>query len=168
MAGMIRAGFRPSTAISANDTAPTASPSAPRTRSRRRPGAATSTPVRVVCRRHPDRKIEPLRPAEPALASDAERQHRDLIPQQRNRESTQIRDLNGHRQAFHAAMNEHLNLAASEDAARDEPNPASPNLRPSWRDAILRPLAPHRASVGVEPAEIELPAWETVPSKPVT
>jgi len=35
-------------------------------------------------RRYPDRKIEPLRPAEPGPVSDAERQHPDLIPHQRN------------------------------------------------------------------------------------
>ena len=35
-------------------------------------------------RRHPYRKIEPLRSAEPAPASGAERQHPDLIPQQRS------------------------------------------------------------------------------------
>ena len=58
-------------------------------------------------RRHPDRKIEPLRSAEPAPASDAERQHPDLIPQQRNGETTWIRDLEVQQQAFRAAMNEH-------------------------------------------------------------
>jgi hypothetical protein len=93
-------------------------------------------------RRHPDRTIEPLRSAEPAPASDAERQHRDLIPQQRSRESTRSRDLNGQRQPFHAAVNEHRSLAAGEDAARDGPGSASPNLQPPWRDAILRPPAP--------------------------
>jgi hypothetical protein len=43
MAGMIRPGLRPSAVMSANDTAPAASPRAARTRSRRRPGTATST-----------------------------------------------------------------------------------------------------------------------------
>jgi hypothetical protein len=34
-------------------------------------------------RRHPNRKIEPLRSAEPAPLSDAERQHLDRIPTKR-------------------------------------------------------------------------------------
>jgi len=55
-------------------------------------------------------------------------------------------------------MNEHRKLANSEDAARDGPDSASPNLQPPWRDAILQPPAPqanrcHRATVGDEPAE---------------
>jgi hypothetical protein len=93
-------------------------------------------------RRHPDHKIEPLRSAEPAPASDAERKHWDLISQQRSRESTRSRDLNGQQQTIYAAMNEHRNLANSEDAARDGPDSASPNLQPPWRDAILQPSAP--------------------------
>jgi hypothetical protein len=39
-------------------------------------------------------------------------------------------------------MNEHRKLANSEDAARDGPDSASPNLQPPCRDAILQPPAP--------------------------
>lgn len=72
-------------------------------------------------RRHPDPKMDPLHSAEPAPASDAERQHFDLIPHQRNGESIRIRDFEAQRQAFLAAMNEHWSLVASEDAAPERP-----------------------------------------------
>jgi len=92
-------------------------------------------------RRHPNRKIEPLRSAEPAPASGHDRQYQGLIPHQRRGESTRSRDLNGQRQAFRAAMNEHSELAPSEDVTRSGPDTASPGLRPPWRDAILQPPA---------------------------
>ena len=44
-------------------------------------------------RRYPGQQTEPLRSAEPAPVSDAERQHPDLIPHQRSGEKTRIRDL---------------------------------------------------------------------------
>jgi len=93
-------------------------------------------------RRHPDRKIEPLRSAEPAPASGAERQHPGLLPQQRNGETARIRDLEAQRQASRAVMNQHKKLAPSQEAGRADPDAASPSMRPPWRDAILQPPAP--------------------------
>ena len=95
-------------------------------------------------RRHPDRKIEPLRSAEPALASDAERQHPDLIPHQNQRsgETTWIRDLELQQQAFQTGINERSGLVPDEDAARGGPGEISSALRPPWRDAILQPPRP--------------------------
>ena len=93
-------------------------------------------------RRHPDRKIEPLRSAEPAPVSDAERQHPDLTPQQRSGETARMRDLTVQRQAFRAAMNEHRQLVPGEDAARGNLGEASPASRTPWRDAILQPPKP--------------------------
>jgi len=93
-------------------------------------------------RRHPDRKIEPLRSAEPAPASGAERQHPGLLPQQRNGETAWIRDLEAQRQASRAVMNQHKKLAPSQEAGRADPDAASPSMRPPWRDAILQPPAP--------------------------
>ena len=67
-------------------------------------------------RRHPYRKIEPLRSAEPDPVSDAERQHPDLTPQQRSSETARMSDLKVQQQAFRAAMNEHRQLVPGEDA----------------------------------------------------
>ncbi len=94
-------------------------------------------------RRHPDMQIEPLRSPEPAPVSDAERQHPDLIPHQKNSQTAQIRDFEGQRQAFRAGMNERRKLAPNQDAAWDGSGEASPVLRPPWRDAILQPPKPH-------------------------
>jgi conjugative relaxase-like TrwC/TraI family protein len=91
-------------------------------------------------RRHPTRKIEPLRSAEPVLVSDAGRQHQDLVPQGSS-ETTPIRDLEAQRQAFRARMDEHRNLAPREDAAWSGLGEASPAL-PPWGDAILQPPKP--------------------------
>ena len=84
-------------------------------------------------RRHPYRKIEPLRSAEPAPASGAERQHPDLTPQQRSSETARMGDLTVQRQAFRAAINEHR---------QPVPGEASPAARTPWRDAILQPPKP--------------------------
>ena len=69
----------------------------------RRLAIASDTELR---RRHPYRKIEPLRSAEPAPVSGAERPHPDLTPQQGSSEMARMGDLTGQRQAFRAAMNE--------------------------------------------------------------
>ena len=91
-------------------------------------------------RRHPTRKIEPLRSAEPVPVSDAGRQHQDLVPQGSG-ETAPIRGLEAQRQAFRARMDEHRNLAPSEDAAWSGLGEASPAL-PLWGDAILQPPKP--------------------------
>ena len=105
----------------------------------RRLAIAADTELR---RRHPYRKIEPLRSAEPAPVSDAERQHPDLTPQQKSGETARIGDLTVQRQAFRAAMNEHRQLVPGEDATRANLGEASPASRPPWRDAILQPPKP--------------------------
>jgi hypothetical protein len=105
----------------------------------RRPATAADAELR---RRHPDRKIEPLCSAEPAPASDAERQHPDLIPQQRSGGTARMRDLEAQRQAFRTAMNERRRLALSQDAARGGPDAVSPDLRAPWWDAFLQPPTP--------------------------
>jgi conjugative relaxase-like TrwC/TraI family protein len=87
-------------------------------------------------RRHPTRKIEPLRSAEPVPVSDAGRQHQDLVPQGSG-ETAPIRDLEAQRQAFRARTDEHQNLAPSEDAAWSGLGEASLAL-PPWGDAILQ------------------------------
>jgi hypothetical protein len=105
----------------------------------RRLAIAADTELR---RRHPYRTIEPLRLAEPAPVSGAERQHPDLTPQQRNGETVRMSDLKVQRQAFLAAMNEHRQLVPGEDATRGNLGEASPASRTPWRDAILQPPKP--------------------------
>ena len=105
----------------------------------RRLAIAADTELR---RRHPYRKIEPLRSAEPAPASGAERQHPDLTPQQRSGETARMSDLTVQRQAFRAAMNEHRQPVPGEDATRANLGEASPASRTPWRDAILQPPKP--------------------------
>ena len=92
-------------------------------------------------RRHPDRKIEPLRSAEPAPVGDAERQHPDLIPHHRNGETTWIRDLELQQQAFQTGINERSGLVPDKYAPLGGPGAASPALAPR-RDAILQPPRP--------------------------
>jgi hypothetical protein len=103
----------------------------------RRLAIAADTELR---RRHPTRKIEPLRSAEPVPVSDAGRQHQDLVPQESG-ETAPIRDLEVQQQAFRAGIDEHRNLAPSEDAAWGGLGKASPALAP-WGDAILQPPKP--------------------------
>ena len=105
----------------------------------RRLAIAADTELR---RRHPYRKIEPLRSAEPTPASDTERQHPDLTPQHRSSETAQMSDLKVQRQAFRAAMNEHRQLFPGEDATPGNPLEATPATRAPWRDAILQPPKP--------------------------
>ena len=93
-------------------------------------------------RRYPGQQTEPLRSAEPAPVSDAERQHPDLIPHQKSSQKARIRDLEGQQHAFRARINERRRLAPSQDAARGGSGEASPVLRPPWRDAILQPPKP--------------------------
>ena len=93
------------------------------------------------------RKIEPLRSAEPAPVSDAERQHPDLTPQQSSGETTRMSGLTVQRQAFRAAMNEKGQLVPGQDVTRANLGEASPAWRTPWRDAILHHpgrRSPHR------------------------
>jgi hypothetical protein len=93
-------------------------------------------------RRHPYRNIEPLRSAEPAPVSDAERQHPDLPPQQGSSEMARMGDLTVQRQAFRAAMNEHRQLFPGKDVTQANLGEASPASRAPWRNAILQPPRP--------------------------
>jgi len=88
-------------------------------------------------RRYPDQQIEPLHLAEPAPASDAERQHPDLIPHQRTGETARIHGLEVQQQILRTAMNKHRKLVPSEDAALGSLGEASPALRPPWRGCDL-------------------------------
>ena len=105
----------------------------------RRLAIAADTELR---RRYPYRKIEPLRSAEPTPVRGAERQHPDLIPQQRSSEMARMGDLTVQRQAFRAAMNEQGQPVPGEDATRANLGEASPASRAPWRDAILQPPKP--------------------------
>jgi hypothetical protein len=93
-------------------------------------------------RRYPDRKIEPLRSAEPAPVSDVERQHPNLIPHQGNGEAAWIRDLKVQQQIFRTVMNEHEKLTPGKNAARGRLGRATPALTTRWPDAILQPPKP--------------------------
>jgi hypothetical protein len=101
----------------------------------RRLAIAADTELR---RRHPYRKIEPLRSAEPASISGAERQ----TPQQSSGETARMSDLKVQQQAFRAAMNEHRQLVHGEDATRGNLGEATPATRTPRRDAILQPPKP--------------------------
>jgi hypothetical protein len=103
----------------------------------RRLAIAADTELR---RRYPYGKIEPLRSAEPAPVSDAERL--DLILQQGSNETARMGDLTVQRQAFRAAMNEQGQRVPGEDVTRTDPDKASPASRTPWRDAILQPPKP--------------------------
>jgi hypothetical protein len=63
-----------------------------------------------------------------------------LVPQESG-ETAPIRDLEVQQQAFRAGIDEHRNLAPSEDAAWGGLGKASPAL-PPWGDAILQPPKP--------------------------
>jgi conjugative relaxase-like TrwC/TraI family protein len=93
-------------------------------------------------RRHPDHTIEPLRSAEPAPVSNAERQDLDQIPRQRNGQTARIRDLRVQQRAFRTAMTEHHRLTPGKDAAWGGLGQAFPALRRRWPDAILQPPRP--------------------------
>ena len=93
-------------------------------------------------RRHPDQKIEPLRSAEPVPASDADLQHPELVPQQRNGQTVRIRDLEVQQQTFRTAMNQRQRLTSGKDAAPGSVGEESPILRARWPDAILQPPKP--------------------------
>ncbi len=98
-------------------------------------------------RRHPGQKIEPLRSAEPAPVSEAERQHLDLIPHQGNGQRARIRDLGREHQASRTKTSERWPLVPAEDAAWGSPGTASPASRPhGGRRSCSRPSrrSPHR------------------------
>jgi conjugative relaxase-like TrwC/TraI family protein len=96
-------------------------------------------------RRHPDRKIEPLRSAEPVPGSDTQHEQLRLVPQQEAVETTWIRDIPAQDRAFRERMKEHQQLmATSEDL--DYGGLALPSWWEPRRDAILQPPKPQIAS----------------------
>jgi hypothetical protein len=97
-------------------------------------------------RRHSDRKIEPLRSAEPAPVRDDERQHPDLIPQHRTGKAIRIPDFEAQRHAFRTAMSDFRKLAPRQQAAQGGLDAAFPDLRPPWPEPILQPPTPQIAS----------------------
>ncbi|MGH3221081.1 MAG: ATP-dependent DNA helicase [Streptosporangiaceae bacterium] len=95
-------------------------------------------------RRHPGEQIEPLRSAEPALISDAEREQLNLAPDQKIGEmAAWIRDLAAHRKAFRERIEQLQGLQVpSDDPDWGDLGEAFPAWRPTGRDAILRPPKP--------------------------
>jgi hypothetical protein len=77
-----------------------------------------------------------------APVGDAEHQHLDLIPHQRNGQTAWIRDLEVQQQAFRAVTDEHQRLAPSKDVAWGGLGGSSSALRTRWPDAILQPPKP--------------------------
>jgi hypothetical protein len=95
-------------------------------------------------RRHPDRKLEPLRSAEPALASDTGREEPDPVRDRKLTEmATRTGDLAAQHQAFRAEMDERSRLPMSgEDPGWGDLGTAFPGWQASDQDAILKPPKP--------------------------
>jgi hypothetical protein len=103
----------------------------------RRLAVATDAELR---RRHPDQRIEPLRSAEPAPISDAERDRLRLVPGERIPEmAAWIHDLAKERQAFREKLGEREGLkVCSEDSDWHYLVEAFPDWDVIRRDAILQ------------------------------
>jgi hypothetical protein len=95
-------------------------------------------------RRHPDQKIEPVRSAEPAPASDTARAELNLTLDKKIGELADwIRDLTAQRQAFRTKMDERRGLMApSKDPDWGDLGEAFPAGQAPDQDAILRPPKP--------------------------
>ena len=95
-------------------------------------------------RRHPETSIEPLHSAEPAPASDTDREQLTLAPDQQIGEIVAwIRDLAAQRQAFREKIDEYQGLMVpSEDSDWGDLGQAFPAWRAPGRDAILQPPKP--------------------------
>jgi len=95
-------------------------------------------------RRHPETSIEPLHSAEPAPASDTDREQLTLAPDQQIGEILAwIRDLAAQRQAFREKIEEYQGLMVpSEDPDWGDLGQAFPAWRAPGRDAILQPPKP--------------------------
>jgi hypothetical protein len=95
-------------------------------------------------RRHPNRKIEPLRSAEPASARGTDR---ELLHQALEGDLTEpsawIRDLAVQHQAFRARMHERQRQVAPSEALEwPDRGQTSPFVWAPCRDAILQPPRP--------------------------
>ena len=95
-------------------------------------------------RRHPDERIEPLRSAEPAPASDTGREELQLAAKEKIGQMTQwVADLATQRHAFLEKLQERQTLQVpSEDHDWEDLGPAFPVWSPPQRDAILQPPKP--------------------------
>jgi hypothetical protein len=94
-------------------------------------------------RRHPDRKIEPLRSAEPAPVRDTEHEQLQPVLDAVLAEPTdRIRDLAAERQAFRDKLDKHQRLVPSEDMEWPDRGQASPFVWAPQRDAVLQPPRP--------------------------
>jgi len=94
-------------------------------------------------RRHPDRKIEPLRSAEQAPVRDTEHEQLQPVPVAELAEPTdRIRDLAAEHQAFRAKLDEHQRLVPGEDMEWPNRGQASPFVWAPQQEAILQPRRP--------------------------
>jgi hypothetical protein len=95
-------------------------------------------------RRHPDQRIKPMRSAEPAAVSNADRAELTLTPDNKiTQMAAWVRDLEAKRQAFREKLEELQGLRVpSEDPDWDDLGPAFPDWNPPGRDAILQPPKP--------------------------
>jgi hypothetical protein len=95
-------------------------------------------------RRHPQQNIEPLRSAEPPLASRTEGEQPDPAPDGKLTETpARIRDPARQRQAFRAEIDERPGLMASgQDPAWNNLGSTFPGWQASGQDAILQPPKP--------------------------
>jgi hypothetical protein len=122
-------------------------------------------------RRHPDRKIEPLRSAEPALVSHTEREQlQPVLDTVLAEPADRIRDRAAEHQAFRAKLDERQRLVMpSEDLDWDGLGEALPSWRASRRDPILQPPKPQimpsarilqlTAEPDAEPEAADLRRW---------
>jgi hypothetical protein len=94
-------------------------------------------------RRHPSQKIEHLRSAEPAPASDTKHGQLHPAPDRITETATWIRNLAAQHQVFRQAMGERLRLAESgKDPDWNGLSEGLPTLWASHPDAILQPPKP--------------------------
>jgi hypothetical protein len=95
-------------------------------------------------RRHPDQRLNPLRSAEPASASQAEREELTLPPGKQIGDMAQwIHELAAQRQAFREKIEQRQGLMIpSEDPDREHLGPAFPPQAAPDREAILQPPKP--------------------------
>jgi hypothetical protein len=95
-------------------------------------------------RRHPNRKIEPLRSTEPVLASDTGREEPDPVHDRKLPEmASGIGDLAAKHQAFRAEIEERSRLLTpDDDPAWGDLGNAFPGWPASHQDAILKPPKP--------------------------
>jgi hypothetical protein len=94
-------------------------------------------------RRHPDLKIDPLRPAEPAPANTDRDQLTLTVDQETGKMPAWIRDLAAQRQAFRQKMEERQGLMVpSEDPDWADLGEAFSAWQAPSRDAILQPPKP--------------------------